>query len=68
MDTERASRETRNKNARKQYEAAEEKRINEEKRKFNGMRRTEVDEKQISGPYLTQHSTNRPTQRSRGIN
>ena len=66
-DTERASRETRSKKARKQYEAAEKKRINEEKRKFNGMRRTEADKKQSSGPYLTQHSTNRPTQRSRGI-
>ena len=36
-DTDRAtSGETRNKNAMKQYEAAEEERINEEKRKFNG--------------------------------
>ena len=34
-DTERANRENRNKNAMKQYESAEEKRINEEKRKFN---------------------------------
>ena len=32
-DTDRASRETRNRNAMKQYEAAEEKRINEERRK-----------------------------------
>ena len=44
-DTDRASRETKNRNAMKQYEAAEEKRINVEKRKFNGMRRTEADEK-----------------------
>ena len=29
----------------KQYEAAEEKRINEEKRNLNGMRRTEADQK-----------------------
>ena len=45
LDTERANRETRNKNAMKQYESAEEKRINEEKRKVNGMRRTEADKK-----------------------
>ena len=44
-DTDRASRETRNNFAMKQYEAAEEKRINEEKRKFNVMRRTEADKK-----------------------
>ena len=44
-DTDRTSRETRNKNATKQYEAAEEKRINEEKRKFNALRRTEADKK-----------------------
>ena len=44
-DTDRASRETRNKNAMKQYQAAKEKRINEEKRKINGMRRTEAYKK-----------------------
>ena len=36
-DTDRESGETRKKNAIKQYEAAEEERIIEEKRKFNGM-------------------------------
>ena len=51
-DTERANRETRNKNAMKQYESAEEKRINEEKRKFNGMRRTEADKKLRSILFL----------------
>ena len=51
-DTDRASRETRNKNATKQYEAAEEKRINEEKRKFNGMRQTEADKKLRSILFL----------------
>ena len=44
-DAERAIRENRNKNAMKQYDSADEKRINEEKRKFNGMRRTEADKK-----------------------
>ena len=44
-DTDTASRETSNKNAMKQYEAAEEKRINEEKRKFNGSRQTKADKK-----------------------
>ena len=44
-DVEKANRESRIKNAMKQYESAEEKRINEEKRKFNGMRRTEADKK-----------------------
>ena len=44
-DAEKANRESRNKSAMKQYEFAEEKRINEEKRKFNGMRRTEADKK-----------------------
>ena len=38
-DTDRASRETRNKNAMKQYEAAEEKRTNEEKK----IQRNETD-------------------------
>ena len=42
-DPDRTSRETRNRNAIEPYEAAEEKRINVEKRKFNGMRRTEAD-------------------------
>ena len=42
-ETNRASRETRNKNAMKQNEAAEEKRINEEKRKFDGIRWAEAD-------------------------
>ena len=51
-DTDRTSRETRNKNAMKQYEAAEEKRINEEKRKFNGLRRTEADKKLHSILFL----------------
>ena len=55
-DTDRASRETRNKNAMKQYEAAEEKRINEEKRKFNGLRRTEADKKLLSIFFLVQGS------------
>ena len=44
-DTERANRENRNKIAMKPNESAKEKRINEEKRKFNGMRRTEADKK-----------------------
>ena len=51
-DTERASRQTRNGNAMKWYEAAEEKRINEEKRKFNGMRRMEADKKLRSILFL----------------
>ena len=55
-DTERANRENRNKNAMKQYESAEEKRINEEKRKFNGMRRTEADTKLRSILFLALRS------------
>ena len=51
-DTETAIRENRNKNAMKQYESAEDKRINEEKRKFNGMRRTEADKKLRSILFL----------------
>ena len=51
-DTDRASRETRNRNAMIQYETPEEKRINEEKRKFNGMRRTEADKKLRSILFL----------------
>ena len=51
-DTEKANGENRNKNAMKQYESAEEKRINEEKRKFNGMRRTEADKKLRSILFL----------------
>ena len=48
----KTNRESRNKNAMKQYESAEEKRINEEKRKFNGMRRTEADKKLRSILFL----------------
>ena len=51
-DTERATRETRNKNARKHYDAAEEKRINEEERKIKGMRWTEADKKLRSILFL----------------
>ena len=51
-DAERAIRENRNKNAMKQYESAEENRINEEKRKFNGMRRTKADKKLRSILFL----------------
>ena len=47
-DTDRASGETRNKNAMKQYEAAEEERINEEKRKLHGM----SDKKLYSNLFL----------------
>ena len=36
----------------KQYESAEEKRINEEKRKLNGIRRTEADKKLRSVLFL----------------
>ena len=50
--TERVNRETRIKNAMKQYESAEEKRISEEKRKFNRMRRTEADKKLRSILFL----------------
>ena len=45
----------------KQYEAAEEKRIKEEKRKFNGMRWTEADKKLRStfeSKCVSQHSSN----------
>ena len=51
-DAEKANRESRNKSTMKQYESAEEKRINEEKRKFNGMRRTEADKKLRSILFL----------------
>ena len=51
-DTDRANRETRNRNAMKQYQSAEEKRIIKEKRKFNGMRRTEADKKLRSILFL----------------
>ena len=52
-DTDRASRETRNKNAMKKCAAAEEKRINDKKkRKFNGMRRAETDKKLLSILFL----------------
>ena len=44
-DAEKANRESRNKSTMKQYEYTKEKRINEEKKKFNGMRRTEADKK-----------------------
>ena len=40
----------------KQYKSAEEKRINEEKRKFNGMRRTEADKKLQSILFLALES------------
>ena len=49
---EKTNRESRNKNAMKQYESSEEKRINEEKRKFNGMRRMEADKKLRSILFL----------------
>ena len=61
-DTDRSSRETRNKNAMEQYEAAEEKRINEEKRKLIGMRRAEADKKLRSILFLALGS-----ERKRGI-
>ena len=51
-DAEKANRESSNKSAMKQYESTEEKRINEEKRKFNGMRRTEADKKLRSILFL----------------
>ena len=51
-DAEKANRESRNKSTMKQYESAEEKRINEEKRKFNGIRRTEADKKLRSILFL----------------
>ena len=51
-DAEKANRESSNKSTMKQYEPAEEKRINEEKRKFNGMRRTEADKKLRSILFL----------------
>ena len=45
LDTDRASREARNKNALKLYEADKEKRVKQEKKKFKGMRRAEADKK-----------------------
>ena len=51
-DTEQASRESRDRTARKPYEAAEEKRLNDERKKCVGLRRAEADKKLRSILFL----------------